>query len=124
MKNLTEDELSELCVKWQNLLRLSHWAIGIRICRRNEMPLQEAQATNHISLTTEQALISILDSKDYPESIFSQDMEVSLVHELLHIPLKYFTDPEQSSLEYIHMEAFIEGMARLLVSMSRKEGTQ
>ncbi len=48
-------------------------------------------------------------------------MEVSLVHELLHIPLKYISEPETGSLEYIHMEAFIERLARLLVAQVRSD---
>ena len=88
------------------------------------MPLKGVQAANEISLTNEQALISVLDSDDYPASVFAQDMEVSLVHELLHIPLKYVADPDRETLEYVHMEAFIEGLARLLVSLSRREGTE
>ena len=66
------------------------------------------------------ALISILDPRDYPDSPFEQDMEVSLVHELLHIPLRYITEPELNSLEDIHLEAFIESMAKLLVKLSRE----
>ena len=120
-QKLTEEELSLLCCKWQKKLRLSHWDIAIRISRAEDMPIAEVQAANQISLTTEKALISILDSQDYPKGVFPQDMEVSLVHELLHIPLKYFANPAPSSLEYTLMEAFIEGTARLLVSLSRKE---
>ena len=48
-----------------------------------------------------------------------QDMEVSLVHELLHIPLRYITEPQQDSIEDILLEAFIERTARLLVQLSR-----
>lgn len=82
------------------------------------------QGSSEISLPTERALISILDAKDYPDTPFEQDMEVSLVHELLHIPLQYITDPDGISLEHVHLEAFIEGIARLLVELSRKNSNQ
>ena len=84
------------------------------------MSIPEVQGTNRISLKTEQALISIVDPQDYPETPFEQDMEVSLVHELLHIPMEYFATPAQDTLEHTHLEAFIERTARLLVSLARK----
>lgn len=123
MKIFTSEELADLCYEWQQKLRLSHWNIAVRVCRADEMPIPDAQAVNEISLETERSLISILANEDYQESIFEQDMEVSLVHELLHIPMKYITDPEKGSLEYIHTEAFIEGLARLLVEQSRHQIT-
>ena len=120
MKIFTENQLSDICQKWQDLLRLSHWDIAIRICKKEDMQINDTQASNKISLTNECALISILDTSDYPDSPFEQDMEVSLVHELLHIPLKYIANPEDNSLENIHLEAFIESTAKLLVKLSRK----
>ena len=113
-------DLTKLCLEWQERLGLSHWRMGLRLCGLEEIPLKNSQATNDISLTTECALISILDSADYPDSPFQQDIEVSLVHELLHIPLMYITNPEQGSLEYIHLEAFIERLAHLLVKQRRE----
>ena len=120
MKLFNENQLAVLCKKWQNSLRLSHWDIAFRICRKEDMQIIDTQATNKISLTNECALISILDPRDYPDSPFEQDMEVSLVHGLLHIPLRYITEPELNSLEDIHLEAFIESMAKLLVKLSRE----
>ena len=113
------NELTVLCRKWQERLGLAHWQIALRICRSDEMDLKDVFAENKISLDTECAIIRILDSADYPETPFEKDMEVSLVHELLHIPMLYISNPEDGTLEYVHTEAFIERMARLLVWLSR-----
>lgn len=121
MKILSIEQLTKLCCKWQRKLGLSHWTIGLRICHSNEIQAESTQATNKISLTNECALISILDSEDYPDTPFQQDMEVSLVHELLHIPFMYIADPDEGTLEHIHMEAFIERLARLLVKQTRNK---
>ena len=40
---------------------------------------------------------------------------------LLHIPLMYISNPEEGTLQDIHLEAFIERMAGLLVQLSRGE---
>ena len=119
MKNLDIEELTALCIEWQERLGLSHWRIAVQICRAREMPVPDVQATSDISLQMEYALISILDPVDYPSSPFEQDMEVTLVHELLHIPLLYITDPDRASLEHTYLEAFIERTARLLVALAR-----
>ena len=122
MKILTLEELSVLCLEWQEKLGLSHWHIAVRICRDREMPLPDVQASSDISLQMEYALISMLDPVDYPASPFEQNMEVTLVHELLHIPLLYFTDPDEGTIEHTHLEAFIERTARLLVSLAHAQG--
>lgn len=75
MKVLDIEEVSALCVEWQERLDLSHWRIAVRICRGREMPLPDVQASSDISLQMEYALISMLDPVDYPLSPFEQDME-------------------------------------------------
>ena len=122
MNDLSLEELKILCEEWQNKLGLSHWRIGLRFCTADEMPKENTRATNEISLITECALISFLKNENLPESPFEYDIEVSLVHELLHIPFSYICEPEDNSLEYTHMEALIGRLARLLVSQKRKEG--
>lgn len=114
------EELKKLCEKWQKRLGLSHWQVGLQISKAENMLLLDVQGTNLISLKTEQALITLIDPEDYPNTPFEKDMEVSLVHELLHIPLKYFAQPNPEGLEHSHMEAFIERTARLLVSLARE----
>ena len=100
---------------------MSHWHIALRICYADELELKDVLAESKISLDTECATIRILDSADYPETPFKLDMEVSLVHELLHIPLMYISNPEEGTLENTHLEAFIERTARLLVELSKGE---
>jgi len=121
LKILTIEALTELCNFWQEKLGRSQWQIGLRICRAEDMSMRNVQATSEISLVTECALISILDSRDYPNTPFEQDMEVSLVHELLHIPLKYIAEPQDGTLENVHLEAFIERMARLLTKFANEK---
>lgn len=120
MGTLTLEELIPACEFWKERLGLSHWRIGLRIARARDMPLGKTQGANEFCVDTEKALISILDPTDYPEGPFPQDMEATLVHELLHIPMRYIANPKLETLEATHMEAFIERMARLLVAMNRE----
>jgi hypothetical protein len=117
---MTLAELKESCAYWQEKLGLSHWRVGIRIERARNMPLGDSQGCNEFSIDTERALISILDPGDYPEGPFGQDMEATLVHELLHIPFRYISDPEQGTLERVHLESTVDRLARALVSLKRE----
>ncbi len=82
---LTEEELKALCVKYQKILRLQDWNIIVRIKRARDFD-QECCGDVHWSLTRKEAVIRILDHVDYdPDSIYPQNMERTLIHELLHI---------------------------------------
>ncbi len=121
MNVLDIEQLKQLCIQWQEKLGILHWDIALRICHSQDMPSPNVRGANQISLLTEQALISILHPDDWPDTPFYLDMEVSLLHELLHIPLEYISQPDTSSLEFILLEAFIERIANLLVALSRNE---
>jgi hypothetical protein len=114
----TLEELQKLGSYWQEKLGLSHWQIAVRIARARDLP-EETDGCNDYQLETESAAISILDPVDYPEGPFEQDMEITLVHELLHIPMGYIANPEKESLEHIHLESTISRLARLLVMLKR-----
>jgi hypothetical protein len=89
----TLEELQGLCLYWQERLGLSHWQIGLRIVRERDMPRQECDGNNEFDISNEHALISLLDPCDYPDTPFKPDMEATLVHELLHIPMQYIGKP-------------------------------
>lgn len=83
---LTLDELKELCAKWQEILRLQDWNIEIRISRARDFEVENACGECSWVLPRKEALIRILDPLDYsPNHVFPQDMERTLVHELLHL---------------------------------------
>lgn len=65
------------------------------------------------------AVIKILDPSDYPQTPFEQDMEISLVHELLHLHFALFEPKTDDSLEFLIMESTIEQLANILVEMKR-----
>ena len=69
------------------------------------------------------AIIKILDSKDYlldsgPNCLYPQDMEQSLVHELLHLHFAAIDDYE--GLKDIVHEQAIDQIAKSLIKVKRK----
>lgn len=115
----TEDELKKLCAFWQNQLKLNNWRIAIGIERKTAF--NNSQSTGEIEFVSalNKAVIKILDPSDYPQSPFEQDMEISLVHELLHLHFALFEPKSDDSLEFLIMESTIEQLANILVEMKR-----
>lgn len=115
----TEDELKKLCAFWQNQLKLNNWRIAIGIERKTVFNNSQSIGEIDYVLPLRQAIIKVLDPLDYPNSPFEQDMEITLVHELLHLHFALFEPKSDDSLEFLIMESTIEQLANILVEMKR-----
>ena len=117
-----DSDLQLLLKKWQHILKLDAWRIKARICRISEMNDANAQGENTWVLAVSQSDIHILDASDFPaDSLFEQDMEKTLVHELLHLHFAPFEPEDTDGLEFCAMEQTVELLANLLVQMERRE---
>lgn len=115
------EEMQRLCQEWQNVLRLEHWDVALSIVRRADMDLVDCQGSCNWTQSTALAVIKLLDPVDYPTSPFPYDMELVLVHELLHLHFCPFDDcTDVNDLKDIMLERAIEHIARALVDTKRK----
>jgi len=108
------------CTYWQKKLRIWDWTVALRICAEKELEMGGA-AEISISEQSGVAYISILDPKYFPVGAIKQDMEVALVHELVH--LRFFPDVRFKLEEVIAnnlMEQAVERTAQALVELRRK----
>jgi hypothetical protein len=85
---VTEERAQDWLRVWQKRLRLDDWKIEVKIVRIWEL---EPGTLGHIDWSTPRkvALIKVLNPADYelpPEKI-PADMELSIVHELVHLHL-------------------------------------
>ena len=119
-KIISESELKELCADWQERLHLQSWDIKTGIYRERDFYGPGRQGENEYNLATGTSLIRILDPADYPKSQFKQDMEITLVHELLHLVFAPFEPDEEKKLKYKFMERAICQLAGVLVSLKRE----
>ncbi|MDR3561248.1 MAG: hypothetical protein P4N59_07410 [Negativicutes bacterium] len=115
----SEEDLVKMCREWQEVLQLEFWEVAVRIARAHEMKL-EGQAEVTWVLQKACAKLTMLDPVDYPEGPFKQDMEISLVHELLHLHFAAVDNFETSSLECKMMERAVDHIAKALVKLKRK----
>ncbi|WP_136604659.1 hypothetical protein [Paenibacillus dokdonensis] len=118
-------QLQEKCAEWQRILRLQDWIVDIGISRSRDMNLDNAQAEIVPCLPKRMATVRILDSVDYPPDCAEpQDMELSLVHELLHIHLFPLFADREDEMRLIAEEQAIEAISRGLIYLYRKGGEQ
>lgn len=119
----TEEQLKAKCAEWQKILRLEDWTIFTGIYRSRDFKTENSQAEIEPFLQKRMAKIRILDPVDYEPTCWTpQDMEISLVHELLHIHLfKLFADRADESRQIAEEQA-IEAISNGLVDLYRRGG--
>jgi len=118
---LSEYELTKLCREWQERLRIQPWQIVVRICRASEFTIPNAGGEANWRKTLETAVVRILDPVDFdPDSMRPQDMEVVLVHELLHLRFAEADVTGRDTLEERLFELGIQHTAEALVRMKRE----
>lgn len=116
-----ETGLRELLKVWEEILNLQSWDVKTGIYRERDFCGPERQGENEYNLATGTSLIRILDPADYPESKFKQDMEITLVHELLHLLFAPFEPDEgNNELEHKFMERAICQLSEVLVRLKRE----
>lgn len=114
-----DDELRAACEEWQKRLRLQDWVVKCRIARNKE-GLEKVQGNCTWVLTKKMATILVLDPLDYPDdTMHPQDMEQTLVHELLHLHFCPFDD-ESNTPKEIAIEQAVDCIAFALVNTHRE----
>ena len=114
------DYLEELLEEWKSILHLEQWDIELRRSRQIDFLEEDNQGEITFNKVECQAIIRILDHIDWVDTPFKQDMEKTLVHELLHLIYADFEPEDSNSLQYTLWHRSIDSMARVLVSLKRK----
>jgi hypothetical protein len=71
---------------WQKQLRLQDWNIAIRFAHDIELDGDESEGTCAIWEKSKEAEVSIIYPDEYPkDAVFAQNIQRTIVHELLHI---------------------------------------
>ena len=111
------DQLEEKLQYWQHVLDLDHWDIVAKIKRRADMG-EENQGDCNWVFIDRVAIISLLSPIDWDNNDFEQDMEKTLVHELLHCKFDELEATEKTE-KFIHR--LLNDMARSLVYANRHQ---
>lgn len=109
-------ELKRVCRRWQKKLGLRDWDIWVTYASPKDIGTGARAADVTTSINHRTAHIRLIDPKYIPEGK-TMDVECTLIHELLHIPIEHFFDYKNISYSAeIVWEQFICHMAGLLRS--------
>lgn len=111
-KNFTENEFLDLCIYWQDILRLNSWDIEFLFSNREDL---EGDMNNYgecdLDDLNEEAVIRVWNDNNKDPK---HDIEHTLVHELLHIILSRLDLPRKKCKTE---EQIINSLAKTLVNL-------
>jgi hypothetical protein len=106
---------------WQQRLNLQDWNITVAMARTGELK-PKTLGNIHWDLPKKTALIHVLDPADYklPFHEMLQDMEFTVVHELIHLELApILSDLQRSDANRREEEHSVNHMADALLKLDR-----
>jgi hypothetical protein len=114
-KQFTEDRLAV----WQQRLKLEEWRISVSLTRRSDLPAQTLGGIRW-DKSKKTATIWVLDPSDYqlPYREMLDDMELTIVHELVHLDLASLPRGQASRSSEEHA---VNGIAQAMLWLDRKE---
>ena len=115
MKN---PDLRTLCDEWQKRLRLQDWDVHIEYRSAEAMDENEGSCLKTEPLML--ANIAVLDPADYHNNRWPQTIEVTVVHELLHLWMWPFMPDKSDKLKYTAAEQAIQRISEALVGAKNK----
>lgn len=122
VKMFSQVGLERTCRFWQKKLRLADWRVTIKFVRAEEMG-DEAQGKCHWNDQARTAAIWILHPDDYKPTNYpndvQQDIEDTIVHELLHLHLIAW-DTDDKPADERFMEQAIESITGALLTLKRR----
>lgn len=123
---MTDEQLKSLCKLWQKRLKLQDWQISARVVGSEEM--RDSLGDCVVYQDTKCALVRVIDPAGIDEthpyySRFPENgnLEKILVHELIHILLDPFFDPDAEDFRRTAQEQLMDQMATVLHEAYGKE---
>jgi hypothetical protein len=120
-----ESYANERLAVWQQRLNLQDWTISIVMARATELK-PKTLGNVHWDLPKKTAVIRVLDPSDYhlAEHEMLQDMEFTVVHELIHLELApVLSDLQRSDANRRDEEHSVNHMADALLKLDRSKVT-
>lgn len=116
---MTQKRLEELLRYWQRRLRLRDWDVKVVLVRSYDIGRGRVAECEYEEVLKE-AVIRVVDPADRPPSLWKQDLEADLVHELLHLHFAPFmADGDSNPRTWADQETAIEQIAQALVAARR-----
>ena len=112
---------AERLAVWQQRLNLQEWTISVAVVRATELK-PKTLGNIHWDLPKKTAVIHVLDPADYhlADKAMLEDMEFTVVHELIHLELApVLSDLQRSDANRMEEEHSVNHMAEALLKLDR-----
>jgi hypothetical protein len=112
-------DLEALLAKWKPILRVSDWEIKIKWVKQYAMGNNDADGTCCHTAAAKAAVIKILEPEDFDpgSGLWLQDVEDTVVHEMLH--LHFAALPRHEGTDHIVFEQAIVSLTSALLDRDR-----
>jgi hypothetical protein len=120
---MAESFSTEKLSVWQKKLNLSDWKIEVLIVRTTELK-PKTLGNIHWDGEKKTAVIRVLDPADYklPLHAMLDDMEFTVVHELIHLELSPVLAPlQRNDANRMEEEHAVNHMAQALLDLERRK---
>jgi len=117
---MTDADLADLCALWQKRLRLQDWDVAVRFAPWHE--LKGGTRGGQVQWIREKraAFIDVArPGETEPNSVWPYDLEITLVHELLHLHTQGLGTRAGSPEEEAEEQA-VHALSCALVSLARQ----
>ena len=112
--------LETIVAKWKPMLRVSDWEVTIGYAHQHEFRSPSAEAQCHYERNLKRARILVLEPAEYHSGNgFPQDIEETVVHELLH--LHFATIDDSDGVKEVVFEQAIESIATSIIALERRQ---
>jgi hypothetical protein len=120
---MAESFSTEKLCAWQKRLNLSDWKISVMVVRTSDLK-PKTLGNIHWDGTKKTAVIRVLDPADYklPLHAMLDDMEFTVVHELIHLELSPVLTPlQRNDANRMEEEHAVNHMAQALLDLERAQ---
>jgi hypothetical protein len=114
---------TEKLAAWQKRLSLDDWKIALLVVRSSDLK-PKTLGNIHWDSEKKTAVIRVLDPADYkmPLRAMLDDMEFTVVHELIHLELSPVLSPlQRNEANRVEEEHAVNQMAQALLTLQRSE---
>lgn len=110
---MRKKNLQKLTAKWQRILRLQDWDIQVTYGGNSEL-VDDLHGLCHSDRVYKKAAIVISDGSNLVTDLLAFDIELTLIHELLHL---VFEEPSKKKMD--EYERAIEQTAAALLHLDK-----
>lgn len=116
---VSQEQVDRWLNTWKTRLRLEDWTVEAKVVRSTEL---KPDTLGHIKWESDKktALITLLHPQDYdlPASRIEEDMEMTVLHELIHLQLSVL--PRDKGSRQVE-EQVVNRIAGALMSLDRRQ---